>query len=187
MTRLYRLFLSITLVFIFSAAHASVRYTYRGNQLTWKPPVILKQLGHPCPSGCKIAGYFITQGPLAPYLNKANITPLSFSFTDGRQTINSPSPSPNTVFMITTDAYGSIVAWHVTVVRATGATGYLDTCSMPGALVPGGGWICTVFPGSYDQVAVDNSYENGNTNAPGSWVATIGPHQPVVQAVKTRL
>jgi hypothetical protein len=138
MARLFRCFLSITLVLIGSVAHATVQYTYTGKYFQWKPRLVIKQLGHPCPSGCKVAGYFVTQGPLSPNLNNAAVFPLSFSFTDGRQTINSPSSSPNTSFMVSTDSYGDSVAWHTTVVQATGATGFIDTCSTPGPYGPRG-------------------------------------------------
>jgi hypothetical protein len=187
MARLFRCFLSITLVFIGSVAHATVKYTYTGKYFQWKPALVVKQLGHPCPSGCKVAGYFLTQGPLSPNLNNAAVFPLSFSFTDGRQTINSPSSSPNTSFMVSTDSYGDIVAWHTTVVQATGATGFIDTCSTPGPYGPPGLGTCTVLPGSFDESIADTvSYVNGNYNVPGSWVATIGPHEPIVQAAKNR-
>jgi hypothetical protein len=185
--RLCRFFLSITLVFIGSVAHATVKYTYTGKYFQWKPSLVIKQVGRPCPSGCKIVGYLVTQGPLSPNLNKATIFPLSFSFTDGQQTINSPNSSPNTVFMVSTDSYGAIVAWHTTVVQATGATGVIDSCSTPGAYGPPGLGTCTVLPGSFDETIADSvSYVNGNYKVPGSWVTTIGPHQPVVQAAKTR-
>jgi len=184
MARLCRLFLSLTLVFICSAAHATVKYTYTGKYFQWYPRLVIKHAGRPCPSGCKIVGYFVTQGPLSPNLNKATLSPLSFSFTDGRQTINSPSSSPNTEFLVSTDSYGDIVGWRITVV---GATGDIHTCSSPGPYVQTGLGACTVLPGSYDESIADTlHYENGNSNVPGSWIATIGPHAPVVQAAKTR-
>lgn len=187
MARLCRLFLSITLVFIGSVAHATVKYTYTGKYFQWGPRFVIKQPGRPCPSGCNVVGYIVTQGPLSPNLNKATIFPLSFSFTDGRQTINSPSSSPNTEFMVTTDSYGALVAWQITVVQPTGATGFIFTCStqVPYFGPPENG-ICTALGGSFDETISDTvSYVNGNYNVPGSWVATIGPHEPVVQAAKS--
>jgi hypothetical protein len=185
MARLCRIFLSITLVLIASVAHATVKYTYTGKYFQFGPRFVIK--GHPCPSGCNVLGYIVTQGPLSPNLNKGTIFPLSFSFTDGRQTINSASSSPNTEFMVSTDSYGALVAWQITVVQPTGATGFIFTCSTQVPYFgPAQNGICTALGGSFDETISDTiSYVNANYNDPGSWVTTIGPHEPVVQAAKT--
>ena len=69
----------------------------------------------------RVTGSFDLVSPLLPNLSLVDITPMSFSFNDGRNTITNLNADVSQ-FKVSTDATGSINAWAVTL-----TTGDLST------------------------------------------------------------
>jgi hypothetical protein len=87
------------------AAHADTTYTYTGNPFTLITP------GSPYTTSNFVSGSFMVATPLGDNLNDVDITPVSFSFSDGvLSTVDNLSLAG---FSIATDASGDIAAWIV--------------------------------------------------------------------------
>ena len=86
-----------------ASAQASVIYTYTGSPFT----------GFTSCAGCtKLTGSITLAAPLGDNLTLATVTPLTFSFTDGVQTVNETNElSGYTTFSFNTDSNGAIIAW----------------------------------------------------------------------------
>ena len=106
--------LSLSGAFLAStAASANVILNYTGNDFT--------TVSGPYSTADAVTGTLTFSGPLADNLTLVStITPpLSFSFTDGVQTItNSSVGSMGPYFHFQTDSSGNITAWSVTVIAA---------------------------------------------------------------------
>ena len=144
-----------------STAHAdSYAYTYSGHTFTHSFGVYSNQDA--------ISGAFTLAAPLGDSLNLALITPVSFSFTDGVQTITESTDSAeNTNFQFSTNTSGIIDAWYI----------YIDASARNASMQ-----TANYSEGVED--AVDNmSQELGdqgqNFNDPGTFT------QPSVQAAVT--
>jgi len=126
-------------------ARADTTYSYTGNPMTdgTSPDV--------CNGGpCTITGSFTVATPLGDNVpfSYSNITPESFSFTDGNQTI--ATGSSVLYFDFGTDASGDIDAWVIQVYGLNAGTSFILT----------------------DNVGLDESYINGSTafnSNPGTW------------------
>jgi len=113
-----------------ATATADTIYTYQGNSMV---SVDVGPLA-PCPAPCAISGYIILTTPLPPNVLAQSGTPssreialdpliVSFSFTDGTQTLNNlnspvitpddPSGTTGASFFFSTDAQGDINIWGV--------------------------------------------------------------------------
>src|SRR5262245_13854615 len=94
-------------------AVADTIYTYTGHSYT--------SIGDgPIPAGSydftmSVNGSFTLANPLAAYLSNSNITAsvLSFSFFDGRTTLDTSSVLPGKDFRFSTDAAGNITGWDI--------------------------------------------------------------------------
>jgi hypothetical protein len=127
-------------------ARADTTYTYTGTPMTegTTPDV--------CGGGpCTITGSFTVATPLGdnvPFSYTNTITPESFSFTDGNQTI--ATGSSVLYFNVGTDASGDIDAWVIQVYGLYDGTSFILT----------------------DNVGLDESYRNGSTaynSSQGTW------------------
>jgi hypothetical protein len=103
---------SIPVLLLLTATDAkgSVIYSYTGHAFTLlfvdgtTPPP------RPYNSGDRVSGFLELAAPLAGNLSFAELTFLSFSFSDGVNTIASAN-STDASFRFTTNAYGDIVGW----------------------------------------------------------------------------
>jgi hypothetical protein len=97
-----------------TSANAAVTYTYTGNPFTTlvtdgptSPPQLYTTTDF-------VSGSFVLPSPLAANLNDGFVSPTSFHFSDGVQTISDSNVFPlSRVFEFSTDASGKIVAWTV--------------------------------------------------------------------------
>ena len=114
-----------------------------------------------------MSGSFTRAAPLAPNLSDATITPLSYDFTDGVQTITSAAAALFTSFG--TDSNGNIDRWQI----------QLSTLSQ--SLFPG---IITAYGGtSFGNTDVGTTSQGnpfmdngGNSNSPpGVWTVLPEP------------
>jgi hypothetical protein len=84
-------------------APADTQYSYTGNDFTsWTNTA--------CPPACHITGSLTLATPLLTGLNFADVTPLSYSFTDGITTWSDVN-APGGIFEFSTDAMGNITFW----------------------------------------------------------------------------
>lgn len=89
---------------------AQVTYSYAGNNFT------TFQYGEP-PEGSyttamRVTGSFQVASAFTPFVGY-NITPLSYSFTDGRNVFSSASPVGTAYFELVADASGQIFFWNI--------------------------------------------------------------------------
>ena len=132
------------------AAKADEVYTYTGAPFTVFD-------GLSCPSVCSISGSFTLPSAIGPSQTVLNITPLSFSFTDGATTFN----SSNSVFQdvgFVTDAAGNISLW----LFGTFGNSGLSLIS------------ANLGPGQAGDLGANNNHFAA-TCAPGSWKAVATP------------
>jgi hypothetical protein len=87
-----------------SAARADV-YTYTGNAF--------ENVTGPYTTIDFVSGSFTLASALGNNLPLANVTPLSYSFNDGVQTISSLIPPGDVTFQISTNASGNIDGWLI--------------------------------------------------------------------------
>jgi hypothetical protein len=96
-------------------------YAYIGNDFDTFSQIGAPQLYN---SANFVAGEFTLSAPLAANLNGFPlVSPLSFNFTDGIDTVTDSSPLSNTffdIFQFNTDANGSIVGWAALVATQIG-------------------------------------------------------------------
>lgn len=90
-----------------STAYAdSYRYTYSGKDFA--------KVSDPYTTSDAISGTFTLAAPLGDSLNLASVTPISFNFTDGVQTItDSTDSAANTFFEFSTNTSGNIDGWNI--------------------------------------------------------------------------
>lgn len=143
------------------AAHADTTYTYTGNYFMG--------VGGPYTSSDFISGSFTVASPFSDNLPGVPFDPLSFSFSDGLQTITDLDPSsPGVdVFQILTDGNGNIVGWGIGVANDLG--GIIETEDLPGT---NGEIDLAVF-----ETANSDIYVASTEGHPGLWTAvtTVAP------------
>lgn len=163
------------LIFILGFAHpakADTTYTYTGNPFTGFHG------NSACPPQCRITGTFEVAGPPPVNLTlneqqfQFDVTPLTYSFTDGHTTWTNTNSCPD-FFAISTDASGNITNW---VIRL-----FTPTLNAPCA----GGGIYTGFqlvtsnnaPGTIDIVIEAPTAVNfaAISQDPGTWSVQTGP------------
>jgi len=94
-------------------AYADVIYTYTGRDFTTADP--------PYTLADRVTGYFTLSQPLGDGLQNATITPLSFSFSDGVQTITNLSANVFAHFQnIYTDGSGMPTAVFINITADSG-------------------------------------------------------------------
>lgn len=110
-----------------TTAKADTVYTYTGNPFTSFGGV------EHCPPECSISGSFTVAAPLLNLTLAAsggNVTPLSWSFTDGNATLTQANTDPGLFhFNLQTDGSGAITAWSVFLASSGGDTIGLGTDS----------------------------------------------------------
>lgn len=132
------------------AAKADEVYTYTGAPFTTFS-------GLSCPSVCSMSGSFTLASAIGPNQTVLNITPLSFSFTDGATTFN----SSNSLFQdlgFATDSTGNISLW----LFGTFGNGGLSLIS------------ANLGPGAAGDSSVNGNNFATNTVA-GTWTAVATP------------
>jgi hypothetical protein len=111
-----RLFSLLTATLVLSAstliAHADSIYTYTGKDFT--------SADGPFTTNDFVSGSLTTTTPLADNLDKASITPASFSFNDGVNTITNTNEFEEGI-LISTNASGAITDWSIIIGADNGA------------------------------------------------------------------
>jgi hypothetical protein len=135
---------------------STITYTYTGNDFTFAIS--------PYTTSNSVTGSFTTSVPLADDLSLATITPISYSFTDGVQTITNLTPQLLTTFTdISTDANGNITQWKIALDISD--TEYIQTIFAPLA-----------EQGTNDLGAINGVNDEAyNQNDPGSWTTSPEP------------
>ena len=163
-----QVFVSALVTVLFAGqASAIATYTYTGNNFTdivdSDPPAGTYT------TAMSVTGSFTVAAVLAPNLANQDITLsiLSFSFSDGRQTFTDTTALPEKLFLVSTDAVGSITDWLIVlrtstvfpfdeVTTHTVAVGVADTGFIS---------VSIVLPGD----------SGGNSNDPGTWTLVPEP------------
>jgi hypothetical protein len=96
------------------AARADTTYTYTGNLFTLITP------GSPYTASDFVSGSFTVATPLGDNLNDVDITPASFSFSDG--VLSTANNLSLVGFSVATDASGDIADWIVVLNFVSGAS-----------------------------------------------------------------
>jgi hypothetical protein len=105
-------------------ADANVMYTYLGNDFTSFGSIGTITSGTAYTASDMVTGEFTLATPLADNLSGYSFTPLSYSFSDGVDTLNSTNseifasnpaytPSTLTTFVVSTNGSGDITAWTI--------------------------------------------------------------------------
>lgn len=174
-------FVSLSLGVI-PSAWANTIYSYTGNNFTLIENDYMIPLAGEYTTAMHVSGFFEVADPIAANEFRLAVTPLSYSFSDGRSTYTNLDselsfPNPGTVypssFTVSTDATGKISSWYIGVQRF--GTGNLWTWNDPGAY-PG---YVTVF----DYGAVEPNWSSPTTqrdsgivyNNPGVWESSTTP------------
>jgi hypothetical protein len=139
----------------FSSARASVVYTYEGN------PFNLIQI--PYTTGDRVTGSLTLATALAANLILAPVVPLSFSFSDGLQTISELNADISKIIDISTDDAGDISQWEI---RLSILPDRIATVSKTGQVDDFGAST------THDEItAVFSSIQD----EPGVWTSSISP------------
>ena len=164
----------LLLVSVASPAIADVTYTYTGHNFNWC------NFGS-CPAGLTdVSGYFTVPTALAPNItNLTNVSPTSFSFTDGLHTVMNTNYF-TFLFQITTDANGHIGPYWNIDLEEKPTDGVLIDVATANCFVVG-------FHGSVSFVSLDTSYEDLNSQMswhdavvgnPGTWQGPSSVPEP---------
>jgi hypothetical protein len=179
MTNITRLLCFCAALIAFQAppAKADATYTYAGNAFTgfFGSDSCVASIGE-----CQVTGTITLAAPLAPNMTVvccgSNVTAVSFSFTDGVQTVNNTNGLQ--FFDFGTNSSGMINAWNV-------GTGTFAACGTPA-------FDCIVIETTNASFFVGDTTRNHgttpvseafNNNDPGTWssfVSTIGVPEPSV-------
>jgi hypothetical protein len=146
---------TVVLVASTVAAHADTfTYTYTGHGFT--------DVSAPYTTSDFVTGSFTLAAPLAANENfPDHFQPLSFSFSDGVQTIDSVNAS-NEDFNVGTDSFGAINQWSIAVTMNVGQS-VKDINTQ---------FESSPFDGDDGNNAAGEGFNFGN---PGTWVQTVNP------------
>ena len=154
-------FVAAMLLSVGVSAQANVVYTYTGDPFTDLDSAS-------CPDICRISGNFVLSSPLGanhPVFDGA-LDILSFSFTDGVDTIDSadstPGPDGATSINVGTDSSGAITQWNNQFFSATDL--------MFSGTDPVGCGGCAVTDDTADYAG---TFFAQNFRSPGVWTSTI--------------
>jgi hypothetical protein len=168
-------FLGVTFYFAsVTQALATTIYAYTGNNFTLYPSPYTDQMS--------VSATFSLAQPLAANLNFSSVSPISFSLSDGVNTITDQSDNLlSTLFRFITDGSGNIQEWNVSVLTDFPTQSVGETRITIGTVNnPSLGQI-------YDQGLISTCTNTGNcssglvqTNAfisgsPGAWQVTTVP------------
>jgi len=146
-----KLFGGLTVCLLTLPAMADVTYTYTGNDFELV-------FGGSYTTSDFVSGSFTVASALPDNLvfSNDNVTPTSYSFTDGVQTFSSMSPPTNVTFDIGTDGSGNINKWDITL----------------GSGPPNNDTLST-FSGGSDTGEMDNMSSFGEViGDPGTWTVS---------------
>ena len=144
----------------------STIYTYTGNDFTVATGPLLS-------TSDLVTGFFTVASPLADNLNGANIagSTLSFSFSDGPDTITNTTPGVNTCFCsptidIFTDGSGKIINWQISLTAGELGAENITTEDFFAGLIRG---TEIMDSGNVDNTGTDTASNSGD---PGVWTST---------------
>jgi hypothetical protein len=144
---------------------ADTIYTYTGNPFT--------TAFSPYTTNDFISGSFDLATPLGNNFPLTTISPISFSFSDGVQTITSTSPGVQiTNFQVQTDSSGIPLLWHISIlVGNPGNPMNIETCALNSPVV-----FCAqvgnLFFDALDQAQFTPNGSADNLNDNGTWSVT---------------
>ncbi len=162
-------------------AYANVVYSYTGSTFD-------KFQDDPIPSGSytpsmNVSGSFTVAAPLVGFTGY--VTPLSFSFSDGRNTItDSNVTAPFNTFYLQTDAIGNIISWNVGLGRYVGSFGAVNVGDQFfGILTVGSGTTSALDQGETQEHLSNNLFGTDEAMAlgplgngsPASWSVSLVP------------
>ena len=165
--RLRSLFLSALILVPSLPLLADTIYTYTGNDFTnagLVPP-------NPLTASDFISGSFTVSTPLAENMTLSVITPISFSFSDGLDVIDSQNyVAPPTSFEVATDGNGNITNWEL--VLFTGSFQTATYVQFDSFNEPGAGMTDLAVLDGEDGFAGQTGGKNFN---PGTWTESTLP------------
>jgi len=145
-------------------------YTYTGNTFTTFTGVAA------CPVQCRLSGSFTVSSPLAAGLVNATITPTSFSFTDGLNTLtnlNTTGAFDQANFLLfSTNGAGQITQWEIILQHVTLAQ-FQSNSSISGGTPFDESWIGN--PGTTSGTAQWVGVPAGSS---GAWVSGAAVPEP---------
>jgi hypothetical protein len=146
---------------------ADTIYTYTGNPFT--------SATSPYTTNDFVSGSFDLATPLGNNFPLSSITPLSFSFSDGVQTITSTTPGVQPAFEVQTGASGIPEFWEILLtILPPGST--IHTCSLPGPRGSGNPLCFETIRTAIDEVFISSTVNFvGNILSPGTWSVTTTP------------
>ena len=180
-------------------AHASAIYTYTGNTVT-----TVSAVGNPTPSdpyttSDSVTGFIELAAPLAASLPwRTSLAPLSFSFSDGVNTITNANATQAS-FDVETDSSGQLVRWVVVldlraVVQGGGVVQGIRVQYDPGVFTADIGNDNLCSPDSTTNRCVVNvsnppshSQSGSNFDSPGTWRRRTAPTPPVPEPTSLAL
>ncbi|GAA3749975.1 PEP-CTERM sorting domain-containing protein [Terriglobus aquaticus] len=122
--RLFALAAAVTLSLIPSLASASTIYNYTGQAYS--------SATTPYTTSEFVTGSFTVDTPLAANLTNGTVTPVSFSFNDGVQTITDQTAFSSSFGDLSTDANGNIIGYYIQIYNL--AQGFIKLSNVGGGL-----------------------------------------------------
>lgn len=122
--RLIALAAAVTLSLIPSLASASTIYNYTGQAYS--------SATLPYNTSESVTGSFTLNTPLAANLTNGTVTPVSFSFSDGVQTITDQTAFSSSFGDLSTDANGNIISYYIQINNLT--QGFIKLSNVGGGL-----------------------------------------------------
>lgn len=135
---------------------ADTTYTYTGQPFT-------TFVGEAYDTGDFISGSFTVSSPLAPNLFVHFVTPTSFNFTDGLQTLDNADSTA--LFILSTDASGNISSWNVGVTGSPSST----------FIHPVGGPVEVGSIGNFASITTQTGSDTAGNSVQGTWTETTAP------------
>jgi hypothetical protein len=108
-------FVLLVLILIPLLAFADTTYSYTGNHFTdFNGNAIVHTTAN------YVSGSFVVAAPLISLPNGSEITPISFSFTDGLSTLTQANCDPTCLFKLETNASGDLTSWNIVLLNTAG-------------------------------------------------------------------
>jgi hypothetical protein len=146
-----------------TCARADTVYTYTGNTFTAFAG------SYTCPPECAITGSFTVPNALAADFPLSNVTPTSYSFTDGNTVLDGANSTVVT-FAVDTNQQGSIDQWVIE---------FASPCTFSQPICQTLSTADTAVNGSLDLSNTANSSTYARLPAdPGTWEATTTAPEP---------
>ena len=179
--RLISVISAILFTFISAPAFASYIYNYTGNNYSLiidSDPLI----GPTYDTSMNVTGMIKLAAPLGPNLTLQDVSPISYSFNDGVQTLTENSINVVTeIFEFSTDGSGIITLWNVDIrTNHPSNVGETDTqkiitTTASGVSDIGGVETCITYDIDRDRCATITDDRGFNRNNPGTWAVVPIP------------